>query len=90
VFASDLDRSKVTACLRYVDGHGRAAEHYPANPNGSPAGLTGFTAAAGRVTILMPHPERVFRALQMSWRPRDWQGDSPWLRMFQNARAWLG
>ncbi len=90
VFAADADSAKVRACLRYVDGQGRATEHYPANPNGSPGGLTGFTAASGRVTILMPHPERVFRALQLSWRPRDWQGASPWQRMFQNARAWLG
>jgi phosphoribosylformylglycinamidine synthase len=78
------------ACLRYVDGHGQPAEAYPANPNGSPGGLNGFTNADGRVTILMPHPERVFRSVQMSWRPREWGEDSPWMRMFRNARAWLG
>jgi phosphoribosylformylglycinamidine synthase len=78
------------ACLRFVDGHGRPATTHPANPNGSPGGLTGFTNADGRVTIMMPHPERVFRSVQMSWRPRDWGEDSPWMRMFRNARAWLG
>jgi phosphoribosylformylglycinamidine synthase len=78
------------ACLRFVDGHGRPATTHPANPNGSPGGLTGFTNADGRVTIMMPHPERVFRSVQMSWRPREWGEDSPWMRMFRNARAWLG
>jgi phosphoribosylformylglycinamidine synthase len=77
-------------CLRYVDGHGRPAEAYPANPNGSPGGLNGFTTPDGRVTILMPHPERVFRSVQLSWRPAGWGEDSPWMRMFRNARAWLG
>ena len=77
------------ACARYVDARGAAAEHYPANPNGSPGGITGLTNADGRVTILMPHPERVFRSVQMSWRPPQWGEDSPWMRMFRNARAWV-
>jgi phosphoribosylformylglycinamidine synthase len=87
-FASDADRTSVAACLRYVGPAGGEAE-YPYNPNGSPHGLTGFTNADGRVTILMPHPERVFRSVQLSWRPREWGEDSPWMRMFRNARAWL-
>ena len=88
-FERDADRTAVAACLRYVGPAGGEAE-YPYNPNGSPHGLTGFTTDDGRVTILMPHPERVFRSVQMSWRPREWGEDSPWMRMFRNARAWLG
>ena len=83
-----LDSGIVTA--RYVDGHGRVAMRYPANPNGSPEGITGLTAADGRVSILMPHPERVFRAVQHSWHPDDWDEDAPWMRMFRNARVWVG
>ncbi|HKJ09469.1 MAG TPA: phosphoribosylformylglycinamidine synthase, partial [Gammaproteobacteria bacterium] len=76
--------------LRYVDGDGRPTEAYPANPNGSPGGLTGLTTRDGRFTIMMPHPERVFRAVQNSWRPEAWAEDGPWMRMFRNARVWLG
>jgi phosphoribosylformylglycinamidine synthase len=76
--------------LRFVDHRGRPTEAYPANANGSPDGVTGLTTADGRYTILMPHPERVFRTVQMSWRPDGWGEDSPWMRMFRNARAWLG
>ena len=76
--------------LRYVDNHGRPAALYPANPNGSPEGVTGLTTPDGRVTIMMPHPERVFRTLQFSWHPDDWGEDGPWLRMFRNARVWVG
>jgi phosphoribosylformylglycinamidine synthase len=76
--------------LRFVDSRGRQTEAYPCNANGSPDGVTGFTTADGRYTILMPHPERVFRTVQMSWHPEDWGEDSPWMRMFRNARAWLG
>jgi phosphoribosylformylglycinamidine synthase len=76
--------------LRYVDGRGRATETYPANVNGSPGGITGLTTADGRFNILMPHPERVFRTVQMSWHPEGWGEDSPWMRMFRNARAWVG
>ena len=75
--------------LRFVDGHGRATMDYPANPNGSPAGITGLTSADGRATLMMPHPERVFRTLQMSWHPAGWGEDSPWMRLFRNARAWV-
>ncbi len=78
--------------LRYVDNRGQATEQYPANPNGSPAGQTGFCSADGRVTIMMPHPERVIRVVQNSWYPDAWNGfaDGPWLRLFANARAWVG
>ncbi|MGH8279485.1 MAG: phosphoribosylformylglycinamidine synthase [Gammaproteobacteria bacterium] len=76
--------------LRFVDEHERVAERYPANPNGSPLGICGITNTDGRCTLLMPHPERVRRTLQLSWHPRDWHEDSPWMRMFRNARAWVG
>ncbi|MCC6207045.1 MAG: phosphoribosylformylglycinamidine synthase [Gammaproteobacteria bacterium] len=76
--------------LRYIENRGEAATRYPANPNGSPGGLTGFTTRDGRFTIMMPHPERVFRAVQHSWRPREWGEDGPWLRLFRNARKGLG
>ena len=82
--------SKAGGALRFVDNRGRPTEDYPLNPNGSPGGLTGFTAAEGRVTVLMPHPERVFRSAQMSWHPDPWGEDSPWMRMFRNARVWCG
>ena len=80
---------KAVACLRYVDHSGRKTERYPLNPNGSPDGAAGYSAADGRVTILMPHPERVFRTSQMSWHPREWGEASPWLRIFRNAREWV-
>lgn len=76
--------------VRYVENTGVPAERYPANPNGSPGGITGLTTQDGRVTILMPHPERVFRSIQHSWCPDDWGGDGPWLRLFRNARVWVG
>jgi phosphoribosylformylglycinamidine synthase len=75
---------------RFVDGQGRPSERYPDNPNGSPGGITGLTTPDGRATILMPHPERVFRSVQYSWRPREWGENGPFLRMFENARAWVG
>jgi phosphoribosylformylglycinamidine synthase len=76
--------------LRFIDNHGRPATRYPANPNGSAGGWTGFTNADGRFTILMPHPERVFLAKQFSWLPSTWTSpDSPWLQLFRNAREWL-
>ncbi|HVZ75404.1 MAG TPA: phosphoribosylformylglycinamidine synthase [Polyangia bacterium] len=85
-----LERAGAVAA-RFVDHRGHVTERYPENPNGSPGGVTALTAAGGRVTILMPHPERVFRNVQLSWRPRAWTGDdSPWMRMFRNARAWVG
>ncbi|MFT4623105.1 MAG: phosphoribosylformylglycinamidine synthase [Myxococcota bacterium] len=78
------------AAARFVDNRGRPTEIYPLNPNGSPGGLTGFTSADGRATILMPHPERVFRTVTNSWAPAEWGVDGPWMRMFRNARAWCG
>jgi phosphoribosylformylglycinamidine synthase len=81
-------RSRVT--LRYVESDGTLAARYPANPNGSPEGITGLTTTDGRVTIMMPHPERVFRTVQHSWHPDDWGPDGPWLRLFRNARTWVG
>jgi phosphoribosylformylglycinamidine synthase len=76
--------------LRWVDNHGKVAESYPSNPNGSPAGITGLTTVDGRVTILMPHPERVYRTVQNSWHPESWGEDGGWMRMFRNARQWAG
>ncbi len=76
--------------LRYVSNDGRTAERYPANPNGSPNGIAGLTNDDGRVTIMMPHPERVFRTVQHSWHPADWGECSPWQKLFDNARAWVG
>lgn len=75
--------------LQYINSHGEIAENYPANPNGSPLGITALTTTDGRVTIMMPHPERAFRAVQYSWRPNDWQEDGPWLRLFRNARVFV-
>jgi phosphoribosylformylglycinamidine synthase len=89
-FADVADAGRALACARFVDNAGRVTERFPLNSNGSPHGSAGFTAGDGRVTILMPHPERVFRSVQMSWRPREWGEDSPWMRMFRNARAWVG
>jgi phosphoribosylformylglycinamidine synthase len=80
----------VQRALRFVDDRGAATEAYPANPNGSPGGLTGVTTADGRFTALMPHPERVFRNVQMSWSGGDVHAASPWLRLFHNARRRLG
>ncbi|MDR0770972.1 MAG: phosphoribosylformylglycinamidine synthase [Burkholderiales bacterium] len=92
--AAQHARAQTLAAMRFVDHRGQPTERYPFNPNGSPDGATAFTSENGRFTIMMPHPERVFRAVQMSWRPREWahEGDgmSPWLRMFRNARVWMG
>jgi phosphoribosylformylglycinamidine synthase len=92
-FASDADASVAVeaglVAARYVDGHGAATTRYPQNPNGSPLGITGLTTTDGRVTIMMPHPERVFRAVTHSWHPDDWGEDGPWMRMFRNARVWV-
>ncbi|GHA99544.1 phosphoribosylformylglycinamidine synthase [Modicisalibacter luteus] len=76
--------------VRYIDNYGQVTSRYPANPNGSPAGITGLTNDDGRVTILMPHPERVARAVTNSWRPQEWTKDGAWMRMFRNARVWVG
>jgi phosphoribosylformylglycinamidine synthase len=76
--------------LRFVDNRGHAATRYPANPNGSPQGAAGYASEDGSVTILMPHPERVFRTVQNSWHPASAGEDSGWMRIFRNARAWVG
>ncbi|MDT3735240.1 MAG: phosphoribosylformylglycinamidine synthase [Denitratisoma sp.] len=89
-FAMHGKQENAIVALRYVDNHGRVAATYPFNPNGSPDGIAGLTTADGRFTIMMPHPERIFRTVQMSWHPEGWGEDGPWLRMFRNARKWLG
>jgi phosphoribosylformylglycinamidine synthase len=76
--------------LRFVDTRGRVTQTFPANPNGSPNGIAAVCSGDGRVTITMPHPERVFRAVQNSWRPGGWHEDGGWMRVFRNARVWLG
>ncbi len=85
---SDIDELAGQIALRYVNNYGEVTEQYPANPNGSPQGITGLTANDGRVTIMMPHPERVFRTIQNSWAPDHWDEDGAWMRMFRNARVW--
>ncbi len=85
-----LVNSAGLVALRYVDMHGRATEQYPHNPNGSPGGITGLCNEDGRVTILMPHPERTLRTVNFSWAPGTWGPLSPWRRMFENARQWTG
>ncbi len=87
--AAALAAAQPLVALRFVDNRGAPAEIYPLNPNGSPQGITGLTTADGRFTILMPHPERVFRTVQHSWHPSSWPEEGPWLRMFRNARRWL-
>jgi len=89
-FSQRGDAKAVHRAMRFVDHAGQATEAYPANPNGSPGGLTSVTTADGRFTVLMPHPERVFRNVQMSWTSGDRSAASPWMRMFRNARRWVG
>ena len=91
-FSNDNALSQVGAqvAMRYVDNYGKPTMQYPANPNGSPQGITGLTSQDGRSTIMMPHPERVFRAVANSWRPDDWQEDGAWMRIFRNARKFVG
>ncbi len=89
-FSTRGDLTAVDQAMRFVDGHGNFATAYPANPNGSPAGLTAVTTPDGRFTAMMPHPERVARNLQMSWTSEPIGQESPWLRMFRNARVWIG
>ena len=88
--AKKLKAAQALVTLRYVDNTGKPTEIYPLNPNGSPQGITGLTTPDGRFSIMMPHPERVFRAVQNSWYPREWQENGAWLRLFQNARKWVG
>ena len=76
--------------MRFVDNHGAATEQYPFNPNGSPGGLTAVTTLDGRFTAMMPHPERVFRNIQMSWTSGDKNALSPWMQIWRNARRWVG
>ena len=90
LFQSAADQAQALVSGRFVDGRGRVATRYPANPNGSPGGITALTSRDGRATILMPHPERVFRTVTNSWTPDGWGEDGPWLRMFRNARLWVG
>ncbi|MDG1461107.1 MAG: phosphoribosylformylglycinamidine synthase [Luminiphilus sp.] len=93
-FASDEQMTAASGSgavgLRYVDHSGAVTQRYPYNPNGSPNGIAGLCSMDGRVTIMMPHPERVFRTSQLSWSPREWPVDSGWMRLFRNARTWLG
>ncbi|WP_422126892.1 phosphoribosylformylglycinamidine synthase [Thioalkalivibrio sulfidiphilus] len=89
VFESGDPADAPGVALRYVDNRGQVTEHYPENPNGSPQGITGLTTRDGRVTIMMPHPERVFRTVQHSWHPPQWGETGPWLRLFRNARKWV-
>jgi phosphoribosylformylglycinamidine synthase len=92
--ATFRDAKAMEACdflvaARYVDNRGKVTEAYPYNPNGSPRGITSVTTPDGRFTLLMPHPERVFRTVLMSWHPEGWPEESPWMRMFRNARKWV-
>ncbi|HSW17827.1 MAG TPA: phosphoribosylformylglycinamidine synthase, partial [Ramlibacter sp.] len=89
-FARRGDAAKAIAAMRFTDHHGRPTELYPLNPNGSPGGLTAVTTADGRFTAMMPHAERVFRNVQMSWTGGDLSAASPWMRMWRNARKWVG
>ncbi|MBW8781594.1 MAG: phosphoribosylformylglycinamidine synthase [Verrucomicrobia bacterium] len=96
-FAEFKDAAAARACsesglvaARFVDNHHQVTQQYPLNPNGSPFGLTALTTRDGRVTIMMPHPERVFRTVQHSWHPETWGEDGPWMRFFRNARTWIG
>ncbi|GFO71144.1 phosphoribosylformylglycinamidine synthase [Bathymodiolus japonicus methanotrophic gill symbiont] len=84
------DQDHALIALNYVDNYGVNTEDFPMNPNGSPDGITGLTTTDGRFTIMMPHPERCFRTLQNSWQPAEWGEDGAWLRMFRNARVWVG
>jgi len=89
-FSQQGDASRVSVAMRYIDHRGEATERYPFNPNGSPNGITSVTTPDGRFTVLMPHMERVHRTVQMSWHPEGWGEASPWMRVFRNARRWLG
>jgi phosphoribosylformylglycinamidine synthase len=93
-FGADSSAAKLLedggVCLRYVDNRGHPTERYPCNPNGSPSGVAGVCSTDGRVTSLMPHPERVFRTVQHSWAPREWGEDGGWTRLFRNARVFAG
>ncbi|MBS3963002.1 MAG: phosphoribosylformylglycinamidine synthase [Methylomonas sp.] len=85
-----VNPAQAQVAVSYVDNYGQTTEAFPANPNGSPDGITGLTTTDGRVTIMMPHPERCFRTVQNAWHPADWQETGAWMRMFRNARVWVG
>ncbi|CAB3799764.1 phosphoribosylformylglycinamidine synthase [Pararobbsia alpina] len=89
-FAAQGDPAHAPVAMRFVDNRGEPTVRYPFNPNGSAKGVAGVTTADGRFTAIMPHPERAFRTVQMSWHPADWEGDSPWMRIYRNARKWIG
>jgi len=89
-FADAKSIAGAKVALRFVDNHGKATQQHPYNPNGSPEGITGLTTPDGRFTVVMPHPERVFRSIQMSWVPDNAPEDSPWMQLFYNARQWVG
>jgi phosphoribosylformylglycinamidine synthase len=89
-FSQRGDPGKAIAAMRFVDNHGQPTERYPFNPNGGAGGLTGVTTADGRFTALMPHPERVFRNIQLSWTSGDRSAFSPWMQIWRNARKWVG
>ena len=90
LYENAAQQARSVVALRFVDHRGRATETYPYNPNGSPGGITGLTTPDGRFTVVMPHPERVFRTVQMSWAPDGAGEDSPWMQLFYNARRWVG
>jgi phosphoribosylformylglycinamidine synthase len=90
LFGPGQDAARAIVALQFATADGEPTESYPENPNGSPMGIAGVTTSTGRFTIVMPHPERVFRTIQMSWHPPEWGEDSPWMRIFRNARAWIG
>jgi phosphoribosylformylglycinamidine synthase len=87
---AQLEAAQPLVTWRFTDNRGEPTERYPLNPNSSPQGITGLTTADGRFTIVMPHPERVFRTVLNSWHPQEWGEHGPWMRMFRNARRWLG
>jgi phosphoribosylformylglycinamidine synthase len=89
-FSQTGNIERAIVAMRYVDNQGRVTESYPYNPNGSPQGIASVTTPDGRFTVLMPHAERVFRSVQQSWHPTSWGEHSPWMRMFRNARKWVG
>ena len=89
VFTTKSDQTAALVAAQYIDSGGAVTERYPANPNGSPDGITALTSTDGRATIIMPHPERCFLTQQLSWHPDEWGRFSPWFKMFQNAREWV-
>jgi phosphoribosylformylglycinamidine synthase len=86
---SGEESARPAVAMRYLDPAGIPTQRYPYNPNGSPEGIAAITDPSGRMTLMMPHPERCFRTLQMSWHPPDWGEESPWMRLFHNARLWV-